>query len=150
MMEYVFSDAVKEVLGKRGLKEDDIKAVIDYAEGSNDKITDGAKNIAKKEIGDLTVYAVYAVDGGSAVVESGYAHKMKILDIVLDSSDAEGWTYAKNGAQVRKGHANLTYMGATRSGPALVEPTSGEAWFEEYLAASALAAAEGLFEAKRA
>ncbi len=149
-MEFEFSDAVKEVLGSRGLKEDDIKAVIEYAEGSNDKITNGEKNIAKKEIGDLTVYADYSVDGGKAVVNSGYAHKMKILDIVQDTSDAEGWTYAKNGAQVRKGHSNLTYMGATRSGPCMCEPTSGESWFEEYLAASALAAAEGLFEQKRA
>jgi hypothetical protein len=150
MMEYVFSDAVKETLGSRGLKEDDIKAVIDYAESSNDKITDGEKFLAKKEIGDLTVYAVYKIDGGKAIVESGYSHKMKILDIVQDTEDAEGWTYVKNGAKLRRGHTNLTYMGATRSGPSLCEPTSGESWFEEYLAAGPLTAAEGLFEQKRA
>lgn len=148
-MEYVFSDAVKEVLEKRGLKEDDIKAVIDYAESSNDKITDGSKFIAKKVIGDLTVYADYSMDGDKAVVNAGYAHRMKVLDIVMDTKDTD-WTYVKTGAKVRGGHTNLTYMGATRSGPSLVEPVSGESWFEEYLAASALAAAEGLFEQKRA
>jgi len=148
-MEYVISDAVKEVLAKRGLKVDDVKAVVDNAESSKDKITNGNRNIAKKVFGDLTVYADYSVDGGKAVINSGYAHRMKILDIVLDTSDSE-WTYAKNGAKVRSGHSNLTFMGATRSGPSLVEPKSGESWFEEYLAASALAAAEGLFEAKRA
>ena len=148
-MEYVFSDAVKEVLAKRGLKEDDVKAVIDYAESSKDKITDGKRFIAKKVIGDLTVYADYGVDGGKAVVNAGYAHRMKILDIVLETEDSE-WTYVKNGAKIRKGHTNLTFMGATRSGPSLVEPASGESWIEEYLAASALAAAEGLFEQKRA
>lgn len=148
-MEYVISDAVKEVLAKRGLKEADIKATIEYAESSKDKITDGKRFLAKKVFGDLTVYADYCLEGGKAVVNAGYAHRMKILDIVLDTGDS-AWTYVKTGAKVRTGHANLTFMGATRSGPALVESKSGQAWFEEYLAASALAAAEGLFEQKRA
>ena len=147
-MEYVISDAVKEVLAKRGLKVDDLKATIDYAEGSKDKIANGKRFIAKKLIGDLTVYADYCIEGGKAVVNAGYSHRMKILDIVLATGESD-WTYVKNGAKLKTGHTNLTFMGATRSGPALVEPVSGESWFEEYLAASALAAAEGLFETKR-
>ena len=148
-MDVVFSDAVKDLMGKRGLKEEDVKAVIEAAEAAHDKIVLGDKNLAKKVIGELTVYADYGVEGGKAVVNSAYAHRMKILDPVLVGSETD-WVYAKTGAKIKAGHTNLTYMGATRSGPALVDEASGDSWFEEYLAANTLATAEGLFEQKRA
>ena len=148
-MDVVFSDAVKDLMGKRGLKEADVKAVIEAAEASKEKLVSGGRNLAKKVIGELTVYADYGLEGGKAVVNSAYAHRMKILDPVLVGDDTD-WTFAKTGAKVKAGHANLTYMGATRSGPALIDAASGDSWFEEYLAANTLAAAEGLFEQKRA
>ena len=149
-MDVVFSDAVKDLMGKRGLKEEDVKAVIEAAEASNDKIVNSeGKILAKKVIGELTVYADYSVAGGKANVNSAYSHRMKILDPVLVGAESD-WTNAKSGAKVKSGHTNLTYMGTTRSGPALVDEASGESWFEEYLAANTLAAAEGLFEQKRA
>ena len=75
---------------------------------------------------------------------------MKILDIVLPGEEEAGWVYCKNGKPCFNGHTNLTYLGATRSGPSLTEPVSGASWFEEYLSVGALAAAEGLFQQKRA
>lgn len=148
-MDIVISDAVKEVIEKRGIKVDDVKAVINGAD--NDRIYNGTRFIAKREIGDLTVYADYSIDCDcdKIIVNSGYCHKMKVLDIVLEGDDTE-WKYCKNKAVVKKGHTNLSYMGATRSGPSLVEPVSGQSWFEEYLAAGALTTAEGLFQQKRA
>ncbi len=148
-MEITFTKEAKELLEKRGLKEADVKAVIENAEANKDKIYNGAKFIAKKEIGDLTVYADYTKSGDKITVNSAYSHRMKILDIVLQTDETE-WKYCKNGATCYKGHTDLTYLGATRSGPSLVEPTSGQSWFEEYLAAGALTAAEGLFAQKRA
>lgn len=148
-MEFIFSAEVKDVLARRGLKEDDVKAVVEYGESSKDKIVAGDRNLAKKEIGDITVYAEYGVNGGKATITTAYSHRMKVLGIVLDSGDTD-WVYAKNGEKVRAGHTDLSFMGTTRSGPSLVEPKSGQSWIEEYLAASALAAAEGLFEQKRA
>ena len=74
---------------------------------------------------------------------------MVMKDIVMDTADTE-WTYKKNGAKIRKGHTNLSYLGATRSAPSLVDPTSGESWLEEYLAAKTIAVAESLFTQKRA
>lgn len=143
----VISEAAKEILKKRGLKEADILSVVN--ECGNDKIFNKEKGlyIAKKEIGDLTVYAVFNEDGE---VQTAYSHKMKILDIVLEGEEDSGWVYCKNGATVKNGHTNLTYLGATRSGPSLTEPTSGQSWFEEYLATGALTTAEGLFQQKRA
>ena len=141
---------VQGVLDARGLKADDIKKVIENAEKNNDKIFNGKKFIAKLVIGDVTVYADYSKDAeGGFIVNSGYAHKMKILNIVMATADTD-WKYCKNGKPVKKGHTDLTYLGATRSGPSLVEPESGQSWFEEYLAAKTLAVAEGLFSQKRA
>ena len=48
------------------------------------------------------------------------------------------------------GTVNMTYMGVTRSGPAIVCPKCGDSWVEEYLATKTIAAAEGLFEKKKA
>ena len=147
-MEFIISDEVKAAIEGKGLKVDDIKKVITDAEASKDKITNGSKCIAKKKLGDVTVYADYSV-GGSITVNSGYAHKMVLQDIVMDTADSE-WTYVKNGAKVRKGHTNLAFMGATRSAPSLCDPASGESWLEEYLAAKTIAVAEMLFSQKRA
>ena len=147
-MDISISGDVKAVLEKRGLKDADVKAVIENAEANNDKIYNGSKFIAKKVIGDLTVYADYTKAGDKITVNSGYVHKMKILDIVMATEETE-WKYCKNGKTVTKGHTDLTYLGATRSGPALVEAESGQSWFEEYLAAGALTVAEGLFTQKR-
>jgi Ni,Fe-hydrogenase I large subunit len=148
-MNITISKEVQTVLDGRGLKADDIKKVIENAEKNNDKIYNGKKFIAKLVIGDITVYADYCKSGDDITVNSGYSHKMKILSIVLATDDTE-WKYCKNKKVVKKGHTDLTYLGATRSGPSLVEPESGESWFEEYLAAKTLAVAEGLFAQKRA
>ncbi len=146
-MEFIIDAAVKEAYEAKGIKDEDIKAVVEGA--GKDRIYNGSEFIAKKEIGDMTVYARYKMDGDKATILSGYKHKMKILDIVLVGDDTE-WKYCENGAVVKSGHTNLTYLGATRSGPSLVEPTSGQSWFEEYLANGALTTAEALFQQKRA
>ena len=141
------SAAAKELIAKRGLKEADIIGIVDGC--GDEKIFNKEKGlyIAKKEIGDLTAYAVFDEKGE---VKSAYCHKMKILDIVLPGEEDTGWVYVKNGKPCFAGHTNLTYLGATRSGPSLTEPVSGSSWFEEYLAAGALTTAEGLFQQKRA
>jgi len=148
-MAFIISEDVKKTIESRGLKVADIEKLISGAEASKDKITNGSKFIAKKVLGDVVVYADYSVAGSDITVNSGYAHKMKLLDIVMDTADSE-WTYCKNNAKVRKGHTNLTYNGATRSAPSLVDPVSGESWIEEYLAAKTIAVAEMLFSQKRA
>ena len=140
------SEEVKKTIESRGLKVADIEKLVADAQKSKDMITNGSKFIAKKVMGDMTVYADFNEDGS---INSGYAHKMKILDIVMDTADSE-WTYVKNGKPLRKGHTNLTFNGATRSAPSLVEPSSGESWLEEYLAAKTIAVAEMLFTQKRA
>ncbi len=141
------SAAAKEILEKRGLKAEDVIGIVDGC--GDDKIFNKEQGlyIAKKEIGELTVYAVFNEAGE---VQTAYSHRMKILDIVLPGEEEAGWVYCKNGKPLFNGHTNLTYLGATRSGPSLTEPESGASWFEEYLSVGALTAAEGLFQQKRA
>ena len=148
-MEFIISEEVKKAIEGKGLKVADIESVIKAAEAAKDKITNGSKCIAKKKLGDVTVYADYSAENGKVRINSGYAHKMVLQDIVMDTGDTE-WTYVKNGAKIRKGHTNLSFMGATRSAPSLVDPASGESWLEEYLAAKTIAVAEMLFSQKRA
>lgn len=141
------SAAAKEIIEKRGLKEADIIEVVDGCGDNKIYNKESKLFIAKKEIGELTVYAVF---NEAKEVQTAYSHKMKILDIVLEGETDSGWVYCKNNQPLKNGHTNLTYMGATRSGPSLTEPVSGESWFEEYLSVGALTAAEGLFQQKRA
>lgn len=141
------SAAAKEILEKRGLKEEDVIGIVDGCEDDRIYNKESKLFIAKKEIGELTVYAVF---NEAKEIQTAYSHKMKILDIVLEGEEESGWIYCKNKQPLKNGHTNLTYLGATRSGPSLTEPVSGESWFEEYLATGALTAAEGLFQQKRA
>ncbi len=148
-MTYTYTDHAKAAMEKRGLKASDVESVISGA--GDDRIYNAEEKrfIAKKKIGDLTVYADYSVDGDAITVNSAFAHAMVIKDIVLEGDDT-AWKYCKNGNVVKAGHSNLEYVGAVRSAPSLVDPATGESWFEEYMANGALATAEVLFKQKRA
>jgi hypothetical protein len=154
-MDVKFSDSVKETLGKRGLKTSDIEEVIKAAEGENKKAVNKAtgRAIAKKTLNNVTVYADYNVEKGilksHANVNSGYSHRMVLGKIVNATGESE-WTCAKDNSPCMQGTAEMTYMGVSRNGPAIVCTKCGDAWAEEYLATKTLAAAEGLFEKKKA
>lgn len=149
MVQVTIPADVKELIAKRGLKEADVIAVVTEAAASKKYIKKGNMGLAKKVIGDLTVYAMADLSGsGTAVVKTAYAHKMKLGKIVNVMSETE-WKTA-DGKPVAQGHVEIEYMTVKRNGPALIDPASNEAYVEEYLATKTLAAAEGLFEKKRA
>lgn len=154
-MDVKFSDSVKETLGKRGLKTNDVEEVIKAAEGENKKAVNKATGrvIAKKVLNNVTTYADYNVEKGilksHANVNSGYSHRMAIGKIVNSTGESE-WTCAHCNAPAMLGTVEMTYMGVTRNGPAVVCAKCGDAWAEEYLATKTLAAVEGLFEKKKA
>ncbi|NLL94496.1 MAG: hypothetical protein GX224_01875, partial [Thermoplasmatales archaeon] len=144
-MKYVYTDNAKAAMEKRGLKPADVEKVI--AGAGDDRIYNAEEKrfIAKKKIGDLTVYADYTEKGDEIIVNSGFAHAMVIKDIVLEGEDT-AWKYCKNGNVIKAGHSNLEYVGAVRSAPSLIDSATGESWFEEYMANGALATAEVLFK----
>ncbi len=140
---------VKELIAKRGLKESDIIDVVNTAAKTGKYIKNGNDGLAKKVIGGLTVYVLSDLSGsGTAVVKTAYAHKMSLGKIVNVMAETNWKTH--DGKAVAQGHVDMEYMTVKRTGPALVDPASGDAWVEEYLAVKTLAAAEGLFEKKRA
>jgi len=148
-MDAKFSAEAKDLLGKRGLKEADVADVVKSAESANRKVTDGTNNIAKKRIGEVTVYAMYDNAGN---VKSAYSHRMVLGEPVktTDTPEVTNWTCVHCKEKAISGTVNMTYMGITRSGPAIVCPKCGDSWVEEYLATKTIAAAEGLFEKKKA
>lgn len=82
-MDIKIPDNVKEVLGKRGIKEADVQDVIKTAESTGRKLTEkgGNRNLAKKRIGEVTVYADYTISGGVATVNSAYSHRMTLGEV---------------------------------------------------------------------
>jgi hypothetical protein len=149
MVQVTLPADVKELIAKRGLKESDVLDVVNTASQTNVYIKKGNMGLAKKVIGGLTVYVMSDLSGhGTAVVKSAYAHKMKLGKIVNVMAETEWKTHG--GKAVAQGHVEIEYMTVKRTGPALVDPSTGDAWVEEYLAVKTLAAAEGLFEKKRA
>jgi hypothetical protein len=154
-MDFKMSDSVKETIGKRGLKVDDVQDVIKTAEGANKKVLDKStgKVIAKKVINNVTVYVDYNVEKGilksHANVNSAYSHRMTLGKIV-NATEASPWTCVHCNAPAMTGTAEMSYIGVSRNGPAIVCTKCGDAWVEEYLATKTLAAAEGLFEKKKA
>jgi hypothetical protein len=149
----VKTDAIKEVLGKRGLKAADVEDVIKSAESSGVKFKKGNINLGKKKIGDVTIYAEYEMENGilkkTATAKTAYSHRM-VLGDVQSVGDKTEWVCAHCNEPVHTGQVNITYMTVNRSGPALVCPKCKTVMVEEYLATKTLAAAEGLFEKKRA
>lgn len=154
-MDFKMSDQVKETIGKRGLKVDDVQDVIKTAEGANKKIVDKntGKVIAKKVMNNVTVYADYNVEKGilksHANVNSAYSHRMALGNIV-NATEPSTYMCSHCNAQAFLGTAEMSYIGVSRNGPAVVCTKCGDVWVEEYLATKTLAAAEGLFEKKKA
>lgn len=152
-MEITIPNEVMELIAKRGIKEADVKDVIETAESSNKKIVANGRNIAKKRIGEATIYVDYDLEKGlirkHATVKSAYSHRLALGKIV-NATDKSDWVCAHCNAPAMYGHVEMTYMQVTRNGPAVVCPKCNDSWVEEYLATKTLAAVEGLFEKKRA
>lgn len=150
-MNVIIPESVKELIAQRGIKPEDVQAVIAEAEASRRKLAslDGGQFLAKKKVGAATVYANYSMSGPDATLISAYSHRMELGKVVNATEDA-AWTCVDCGGVAKMGHIQMTYMTVERLGPAVICPKCQDAWAEEYLAALTLAAVEGLFEKKRA
>jgi hypothetical protein len=148
-MDAKFSASARDLLGRRGLKEADVADVIHSANASKRSITNGKECMAKKRIGEVTVYAMYDLTGD---VKFAYSHRMVLGEPQKTTDEPEKceWKCVHCNEQTIQGTVTMTYMGITRSGPAIVCPKCGDSWVEEYLAIFTIAAAEGLFEKKKA
>jgi len=153
-MDAKMSDAVKETVGKRGLKEADVQEVINNAESTKKKaVNKSGRILAKKVINNVTIYADYNIEKGilksDANLNSAYSHRMA-LGKVVNATEASDWTCAHCNEPAKLGTVEMSYIGVFRNGPAVVCTKCGDSWVEEYLATKTIAVAEGLFEKKKA
>ncbi len=150
-MDIKIPEEAEEILGERGIKAKDVKDIISTAESTGKKLTheEEPKILAKKVLGDTTVYAEYHMDGNAAVVDTAYAHRIALGDTVNEFGSA-GWRCENCREKAVEGHVEMSYMDVTRNGPAIICPKCQDSWAEEYLATGTMAAVEGLFEKKRA
>lgn len=150
-MDVKIPDQVKELLGKRGIKEADVRDIINTAESTGKKLInkDGQTILGKKMIGDTTMYAQYTIEGGVANLQTAYSHRLVLGNVVNEDGESD-WRCDNCREAAVLGHVEMTYMEVTRNGPAIVCPRCKDAFAEEYLAVGTMAAVEGLFEKKRA
>jgi hypothetical protein len=152
-MDYVISDQVKELIAKRGLKQADVEEVVksgvDLKTTFNQKGTN--RHLACKKINGVTIYADFELESGilkkKAVIKSAYSHRAS-LNSVQHLGEESNWIC--NGNPVCNATVELEYMTVKRSGPGLATKDGKIIMVEEYLATKTIAAAEGLFEKKRA
>lgn len=76
------SSEVKQLLEERHILEDEVRQVIHHAETGGDKLylPDENRYLAKLRIGKATFYVEYAIEQGSYIVGSAYAHKAEIKE----------------------------------------------------------------------
>lgn len=70
------SDEIKAVMEDRGIREEDIREVLEYAETTGKKLyVDGEEHfLAKKKIGNFTANIEYTVSGGEVEVLNLYSY----------------------------------------------------------------------------
>jgi glutamate synthase (NADPH/NADH) small chain len=83
-MEIEISNEVKDLIEKRGVREEDIREVIQYAETTGEKLYQPGTNryLAKLRISEATFYVEYQYFGesGKYVVDTSYLHKSEIVE----------------------------------------------------------------------
>ena len=70
------SDDIRAIMEERGIREEDIREVLDYAESTGQKLyVEGEERyLAKKKIGNFTCNVEYAVNGGEVEVLNLYSY----------------------------------------------------------------------------
>lgn len=70
------SDDVSAVMEDRGIREEDIREVLDYAESTGRKLyVEGEEHyLAAKKIGNFTCNVEYAVSGGEVEIPNLYSY----------------------------------------------------------------------------
>lgn len=78
-----YGDGVADAMEERGINEDDIRAVLEYAESEGKKLyVEGEEHcLARKRIGNFSAYVEYSLNGDSVEVLNVYSH------VVLLSED---------------------------------------------------------------
>lgn len=148
----IIKPEVANVLKERGIKEDEVKALVDYAEANKEKFINPAENLhwTTKIMGNVTMSALYKPSGTGFELVSAYSYKVKqkaITNYILD--DVSPWVYAKTNEKVIRITADMEYIGVVRAVSALGCKGCGTAYIEEYMAIKTIAISQMLLEKKK-
>jgi hypothetical protein len=148
----IIKPEVANVLKERGIKEDEVKSLVDYAETNKEKFVNAAENLhwTTKPIGNVTFSAVYKPSGTGFELVSAYSYKVKqktITDYIME--DVAPWVYAKTNEKIVRVTADYEYIGVTRAVSALGCKGCATAYIEEYMAMKTIAIAQMLLEKKK-
>ncbi|WP_406659793.1 hypothetical protein V7O66_08040 [Methanolobus sp. ZRKC3] len=147
------SDEVKTLLKDSGFQESDVLEVVNAAEASGNKLkkADGSACLAKNVTDNLTSYAVY----NDSEVVNVYAHQMQAgepiggWDEAVESPLESEWICNKCGETAMNRNVNMSFMGMTRAGPAIVCEKCKDVYVEADMVKT-LAVAESILGEKRA
>lgn len=81
-LKVIISDEIEEVMRERGIQENEIKEVISDAldEAVHLHTNDGTRFLAKKRLGNFTVYVEYTMEGDTYKVVNVYSHRVSLLE----------------------------------------------------------------------
>ncbi len=82
---FTIDDAARTTMQDRGIREEDIAEVLDYAAESSLylRAADGKTNLAKKRIGNFTLYVEYSPDDANRVTDV-YSHRISLNEDVTE------------------------------------------------------------------
>jgi len=76
-VELVISDDVSEAMEERGVREEDIRAVLAAAEQSGDKLyNDEGHFLARARLDNFSAYVEYVLNDSSVEIIDAYSHKV--------------------------------------------------------------------------
>lgn len=79
-VELKMSAEVSANMEERGVREEDVREVLEYAESTGRKLYTEGENrfLARKRIGNYSAYVEYILDGGGVEIMDVYSHMVKL------------------------------------------------------------------------
>lgn len=77
------NEQVRELIEERGIREEEVRQVIEHAEATGDKLySQGTgRYLAKLRISEATFYIEYSIEEERYIVHTGYTHQSEIKGV---------------------------------------------------------------------
>lgn len=81
-LKVIISDDILQTMDQRGIKENEVKDVIGYSLNGEIYLhtSDKGQVLAKKKLGNFTVYVEYTVGDDTYKVANVYSHRVSLLE----------------------------------------------------------------------
>lgn len=81
-LQVIISDEIANIMAQRGIKENELKDVINYTlkDGTYLHTSDNKQFLAKKRLGNFTLYVEYVIEDGAYKVVNAYSHRISLIE----------------------------------------------------------------------